>query len=323
MSTGYFSSDSRVLLADGSYKSISNVQIGDHVLNMESKPVKVTDVIKGEKKMMHEVRYQNWYAPLYCNGDLKIRVQKEDSSSEWVTASELSNEHRHVFDKNLYLNTFPATFTVTVKGKELGPSNELGLLFGLYAGYGSIGEKDGASELVFRFGPNETLLTQVSDLFTSLFDVETTTHKDEYCYQVRTGDDQIVQFFREFGSKMERTVPKRYLATEENFVQGLFQGLIDYDPNNKLSRFIPVSRGMAEVFVFVCTLLDLSFSNDTPRIDKTNVNVYPLMVSDEQEAGPLAKFYQSVLVDVELDTWALKVDSPDNSFIVNNLIVQC
>lgn len=330
MSNGYFSANSRVLLADGSYKNISEIAVGDKVLNKDSQVVNVTAVEKGPKTNLIQVQYQNWYAPLYCTGDAQIWGKNRDAEKfEWLNASEISNEHVHKSNKQVYLSSLQDSFKVTVKDRTLEPNYDLGLLFGLYAGYGSISAASVAStasassatssELVFRFGPNESLLTQVGELLSKLFGAESTTVKDEYCYQLRTTDSETIKFFKEFGSKLERRVPARYLATDESFVQGLFQGLIDFDPNTKVSRYIAVSRDMAELFACVCSLLELSFNHDNTRSDKS-IHVYPLSVQNEQEN--VSAFYQAVLTDTESDIWSLQVDGPNQSFIVNNLAVR-
>ena len=79
---------------------------------------------------------------------------------------------------------------------------------------------------------------------------------------------------------------------------------------------------MAEAFVCICSLLGLSFNNDTPRVDKCNIQVYPLFVLDQEDEVSFGKIHQAVLVDLELDTFNLQVDCPSGSFIVNNLVVK-
>jgi len=319
-----FSSDSQVLLADGSYKNITQIANGDSVLNMNLEPVKVTEVKKVGTSPVVEVKYQNWYAPLYCAGNLQVfaqsKIDGEMSETTWANASELTNNHYYTSERDIYKTRLSETFSVELaNGKTLEASADAGLLFGLYAGYGSC-SNDG--KLVFRFGPNDSLVEQVQQLLKNLFDAETTTEKDEYCYKITTSDAGAAEFFTKFGSKLERTVPKEYLCSNLEFAKGLFQGLVDYEPETKISRFIPVSRGMAEVFLTVCSLLHISFMNDTPRVDKRNIQVYPLFVEDQQDDTVLGRVQSSTLIDLELEMWSLSVECPTNSVIVNNMVVK-
>ena len=318
--TTLFSSESRVLLADGTFQSISKLVVGDILLNKNKKVTKVTNIVKGEKVSMTEVRYENWYTALYCTGNVQVFAQLKDEEPTWVNVSELTSEHSFHSNHECYSSSLQPNFNLQIKDKNLTATYETGLLFGLYSGYGNISE----NELVFRFGPNESLLTQVQELMVELLDTTPVIEKDEYCFQIKTTDSDVIEFFSEFGTKLERHIPTRYFASNDKFVQGLFQGLIDYDPDNKISRFIPVSQKMAESFLVICSLLKLCFMNDTPspKADKRVLHVYPLFVKDDTEEHTNCKFFTSILFDLEHEGWTLEVEDSEGGFIVNNVVVR-
>jgi len=313
-----FSSQTQVLLSDGSYKNIDQVTVGDTVLNKDLKPVKVVSVQKGEKLPVIEVRYENWFDSLHCSGKVKILCKNGEQDSQWVNVAKLSANDSYKTPDNLYEKILPNSFKVTLgNGKTLEPTQDVGLLFGLYAGFGHFNEID--NEIVFTFGPNEFVVNQVKDLLHNLFDANVQIEKDEFCFKVKTNNDHASAFFKQFGKKLERQLPKEYLVTNEDYVKGLYQGLVDYDPETKISRYIAVSKQMAHVFLYTCSLLGLSFTNDTVQLNKSTIEVYPLLVKDMENTT--SKIHQSGLIDLELDLWSLTVDCPTNSFIVNNLIV--
>ena len=323
---GYFSGEVRVLLPNGVYKDISAIKIGDLVLNLRNEPVKVTNVFQCPETPMIEVRYQNWYTPLYCTKNLQLLIADAPTNDnpsleevKWVSAENLNEKHNLTSEKHVYSSLLPNDFFVdiAVPGKKLvlTPSFDLGFIFGLYSGYGSI--IDGS--IVFRFGPNDDLVEQVEGLLKNLFDATADVEKNKFCYTVRSNCVQLLELFEEFGSKLERKIPQKYWSSNQEYITGLFSGLVDYEPNTRVNRYIPVTKDMAEVFFWCCSLLGLTFENDTTGIKK----VYPMSVKDKQDDAYLG----SVLhVNTEHRTlqegWNISVDCPTESFIANNVVVK-
>ncbi len=330
MSEGYFSGDAQILLANGSYKNIAQIKPGDRVINMRNDPVEVTKVHQGVKVSMMEIRYQNWYAPFYCTKDVHCLVMNNTDNEDpqiaelkWVVASDLHQDSLFTSESSIYRTLLPDEFSVPLttpnKILMLKPTYELGLIFGLYAGYGSITNE----KIVFLFGPNDSLVTQVKDLLKNLFDVDATIEKNEYCYQICADSAHLVELFTDFGTKVRRCIPHSYWSANEEYVHGILEGLVEYDPDNNISRYIPVTKNMAEVFLWVCSLVGLTFENDTPRIDKFPMRVYPLFIRHEQDDSYLGKITNvDTSANVELSGWNLEVACPTKSFIVNNLVVR-
>ena len=106
------------------------------------------------------------------------------------------------------------------------------------------------------------------------------------------------------------------------YLSGLYEGLVEYDPENKLCRYLPVSKSMAEIFTWVCGMLGLQFENETPKMAPGGLGIYPLFVKDSRDDSCLGvvteKTDHSVVIE---DGWNLRVDCPTDSFIANNIIV--
>ena len=333
MSKGFFSGDAQVLLANGGYKNISQLKPGDYVLNMCNKAVEILKVhqfSRGENAepatmSMKEIRYQNWYMPLYCSDDLELLIMQDNdeqfSEMQWVSAQDLKLQSALTSENNIYRTLLAKEFNVPFITPKtvltLKPTYDLGLIFGLYAGYGSV-NKD---MVEFRFGPNEDLVEQVTDLLDTLFDAVATIKKDEYCYRVQSESEHLVGLFNDFGSKINRHIPRSYWATDDEYVRGLFDGLVEFDPENNKSRYIPITKDMAEVFLWTCSLLGLTFENDTPPLNSSHIKVFPLFVRHEQEDSYLGKVTNISEAETECSGWNLEVDCSTNSFIVNNLVV--
>ncbi len=325
MSTGYFSGDSQVLLASGKYKNISQIEKGDLVFNEKDQAVEVLNVHHIDKVNMMELRYENWYTPFYCTSDLRVLVSKEDEDSRWVATKDLEKGMKlQLHYVNMVGKEFNIPLTTPEKVLVLKPTYEFGLLIGLYAGYGMVDD----GKVQFSFGPNNDLVDQVSDLLKHHFDAVPCVEKDECCYRIIESSSHVVDFFSEFGDKVNRIVPAKYFACDKEYVQGLYDGLVEYDPEKDINRYIPVTSDMAEVFLMVCSLLKKTFENDTPRL--STMRVYPLFVKNDRQDREYREDRQdhltgkvtSVEETVELEGWNLEVSSPRNSIVVNNLDVE-
>jgi len=314
MSKGYFSSNTQILLSNGDYKNISQLKPGDKVFNMYMKTVKVTKIHQGPKSNMLELRYPNWYTPLYCTPELKVLImkslpEKESATSDitdmrWICTNELSEHRRLVSEQNIYRFLLPKEFPSK-------KSYKMGVIFGLYAGYGSINN----NIVEFRFGVNDKLAEQVSDLLTELFDAETFIEKTTFCYKVQSSSTQLYDLFSEFRDRINRTIPRKYWSSNKEYIRGLFDGLVEFDSN--ISRYIPITRDMAEIFVWICSLLGITFENNTPRINQCSMQVFPLFIHNTQKTS-----IKIQPTDLKLETWNLTVDCPTDSFIADNLVVQ-
>ncbi len=325
MTGGFFSADTQVLLANGTYKNVSLLKPDDYVLNMNKKAVKVKKVLQGPAIGMTELQYSNWYSSFHCTRELEILIKdsspkKEEDDTIWTLADKLVTDNILSLGDYPYALKLPNEFNIPIitpkKIAILTPTYHLGLIFGLYAGYGSIVN----DSVEFRFGPNDELVKNVSEFLTDQFDAETFIEKDEHCYKVHSNSAHLLDFFSEFKSKLYRTIPNKYWSSKEDYVHGLFDGLIEFDPKTMVSRYISVTKEMAEIFLWICSILKQDLESAVATLDQSQMQVYSLFVNHAQQTSTDITVIENS--EQIFETWSIIVDCPTNSYIVNNLIVR-
>lgn len=327
---GFFSEESRVLLANGEYKDIKDVMPGDYVYNMHSETAKVLDVTKQEQGII-EIKYSGWYAAINCTGESELLVieEREDGISEmkWMKAEDLRQDVSFMSETNIYRDILPGKFSIPFrtmkKNLSLECTYEIGLLFGLYAGYGYIEE----NTINFTFGPNEELVKKLQELLLENLKAESKISKDNYCYNLTVDcniseNKHMLEIFQEFGEKMERKVPKKYWVNDENFIRGLFDGLVEYDPENNSSRLISVSKFLSETMVWICSILGYEMINQSQILPESNITVYPLLINNKNDDSVIGKIIEIKKSMEKSTVYNLTVDCPTKSFIVNGLVVK-
>lgn len=305
--------DSKILHADNVYRPICDLSAGDLVMNMHGQPVLVTSATKVLGNELMEIQHQNWHSALICNGDTKVL----SSEQNWIPARNLEAGTALAS----YCPCTPTRFEYTINGPNkqicLEPCYTLGQIFGLYCGYGSI--KDGTVE--FKFGINKELADILNELLTKDFDAALHIKHDDWCIRVQTDSKHMVELFEDFGPKIGRTLPEKYWAYDEEYLQGIFDGLIEYDPAKNLSRYIAVSADMAQLFSRICSARRMNFINEFPHIKGTSLMVYPLVVDHEHDGeNPIVLNVDQLQCTEE--TWLVTVECETNSYVVNGLIVK-
>jgi IMP dehydrogenase/GMP reductase len=86
--SGCFSADTKVLMANGTYKNINTIIPGESVINREGKPVKVLNVTcQGEKRVL-KIRTNNWHTDTIVTPDHRYWIgDLQTSSLECINTS--------------------------------------------------------------------------------------------------------------------------------------------------------------------------------------------------------------------------------------------
>lgn len=79
---GCFSSNTRVLLANGTYQNISDIEIGTMVINMNGDPVRVINKFNKGIRNTREIRTNNWHDNTYVTPDHNYWIGDLTSSSD-------------------------------------------------------------------------------------------------------------------------------------------------------------------------------------------------------------------------------------------------
>jgi IMP dehydrogenase/GMP reductase len=79
---GCFSSDTRILMADGTYKNISEIQVGSYVINRNGTPVKVINKFNKGIRNLIKIRTNNWHDETFVTSDHNYWIGDLSSCSE-------------------------------------------------------------------------------------------------------------------------------------------------------------------------------------------------------------------------------------------------
>ena len=79
---GCFKGDTRVLMGNGIYKNISDIEVGDMVINKDGKPVKVLNKMNKGVRDLVKVRTNNWHGHTFVTPDHRYWIGDMSSSSE-------------------------------------------------------------------------------------------------------------------------------------------------------------------------------------------------------------------------------------------------
>lgn len=285
----YFARGTRVLMQNGLYKSIEEIVVGDetmfgNVINVKSKPVE-----------MIKFYYNNWYTPTVCTKDICVKTingyETLKSTNTLINLSSLS------------LKQLPKIVTPTDVDLTKYPY-EFGYFLGLYIGYGTCNEN-----VVFRFGPNENLLEQIKEILEKMFGATVEVSKKNDVYQVSTESKFLIYLLQEFGNKIQRRIPQKYWVNDLDFLTGIFDGLIDEDPDLKILRCVTTSREMAEFFVWLASMINVEFTSE----GIIGVNVFPIVIVNRENI-PDIDFRETIQ-----QGWSLTIDG--DVLVINNLYI--
>lgn len=222
---------------------------------------------------------------------------------------------------------------------------DLGYIFGTFLG-------DGDSRLVtynlseigachWSFGLNEIdIATKVQKAVLNLFNYKCTiTNKDNKVLSVNCYNKSITRILYECGKRTDKHLPTKYYCKNKEYIQGLFDGLIDSDghiDNNKsqscnyvLSNTSPY---LIELFYWCCMNLGYSFcgmKRQKTACGLSNVCIdnlaQPYAVKTHTTNRHTTDYTYGRLLSKEQyqeeETWDIEVDCPTHSFIANNSIV--
>mgnify|MGYP000518922829 CR=1 FL=1 len=129
MGIGCFDKDTEVLMANGTYKRISEIEIGESVINMNGKPVKVKGKVNHGKKDLVRVRLSNWHEEVYVTPDHKFWIAnctnathrtkvgvvqrfKKHGTAQWCEISSVDNKNMYSLMPNDISFDLPENFSI-------------------------------------------------------------------------------------------------------------------------------------------------------------------------------------------------------------------
>jgi IMP dehydrogenase/GMP reductase len=236
-----------------------------------------------------------------------------------------------------------------IKIKRFINSNyDLGYIFGTYLGDGNshitINNKNCESASChwsFNINENDISNKLVSCIYNVIEYNCSIKKKDNNVLFINCYNKSFTKLLNEFSKKTNKFLPENYYCKNKDYIQGLFDGLIDSDGNIEITNtkkyiynLTNTSKYILELFYWCCMNLQISYSSnickksignlkgtcidnikDSYRIKTHTMNRY---TKDYLYSEVLNYDTSNILIDIG---WDIEVDCETHSFIANNSIV--
>ena len=392
---GCFRGDTRVLMATGIYKNISDIDEGEYVINKNGDAVKVLNKMNKGIKNVINIRTNNWHNNTYVTpdhnywiGDLSTNSKKSitklgkaklldkmsktiprQSKYKWNNIENSVEKKLLLMPKNIIWK-LPENFNIDladysirsiidenyiitknandIKTKRHITSNyDLGYIFGTFLGDGNsritISNKNCESgSCHWSFGINENDIANKLErcIYNTLEYSCSIKKKKDNVLQVNCYNKCFSKLLDEFSKRDTKFLPQKFYCSNKDYIQGLFDGLIDSDgnieitnKNNYIYNFTNTSKYILELFYWCCMNLNLSFSSkmchkSIGNLEGTSIdNLKDCYRIKTHTFNRFTKDYvYSEILDYNKEqvpelVWDIEVDCDTHSFIANNSIV--
>jgi IMP dehydrogenase/GMP reductase len=375
---GCFAAGTRVLMADASYKNIEDVVAGDRVINMHGDPVTVLkswctgvrDVIAvrhtaspGETVVTPDHRF--FVGDLTTTAPATVSARGYAAVLEKPTktgASKLQWQEVGAIEHATYLAPkhirfeLPDTFEIDLErygvrssalaryATKIGPSYDLGYLFGTFLGDGHAflnrTRNSDIGRVSWYFGAHETAIAdKLCDAVEAVTGVRPTIAGEQRgVLHIHLYSLQWARLLGEFGKKDDKHLPGAYRCGDPGYLKGLLDGLVDSDGNidgGGRICFRNTSQALAELFGILCLLNEGSFpeavveAGSAGGLAGVTGSCLPSYRSrlNVSHAKRHLESYQAVKtlgrrdLHLAVPVYDLEVDCPTHSFIADNVVV--
>ena len=375
---GCFAAGTRVLMANAQYKNIETIQVGDRVINQYGQAVTVVKSwCTGVREVM-QVRHTNsLFGTLvtpdhqYFMGDLTTvspatvsskgyadvlekPTRLSQSKLAWHAIGEL--EHGTCLLPRQVQFELPETFELDLHDygtcqrslaryqRFIRPSYSLGYLLGTFLGDGHAflaqSRNSQTGNVTWYFGSHEqTIANKLSDCVEEITGVRPQQTLKRNMIVVCLYSLQWARLLSQTGKRHEKHLPSEWYCADTNYLQGLFDGLLDSDGNvDQGGRlcFRNTSLPLMELFNLLCWTLKGSLPNcqlEPPTVGalkgaklencrdsyraRLNVSHEKRQLQDYQ----VVKILNRQRLGIALPVYDIEVDCPSHSFIADNAIV--
>ena len=390
---GCFASDTKILLANGTYKNISDIEIGDMVINKNGDPVEVINKFNKGIRNLYKTRTNNWHDKTYVTPDHKYWIGDLSSSSErsfsgtgkaklldklskttpksskykWKSLDEITkkdllllpNDIKWKLDPNFRIDLsefcnrgevkdnkiITKTSQNNIFNRYLRSTYDLGYIFGTFLGDGNSHitnfKKSERGSCHWSFGLHEIdIAKKLQESIKKELDYESSiSEKDGNVLSVNCYNKCLSKLLSQFSKKTEKHLPEKYYCSNIEYIQGLYDGLIDSDgstekcKDNKVINILTnTSKQILELFYWCCMNLKISYSvckKDKSIGNLKGTSIENLKDSFRIKTHTLNRFTKDYVYSEMFDrdetepqvTWDIEVDCPTHSFIANNSIV--
>lgn len=301
--SGCLAKGSRILLSNGFYKNIEDIEIGERIINKNGEVTTVINKFCTGIKKVHSLRSSTFYKNLVTTKDHqffvgKVRNKKDISNFGYVKALEKygSYDWSSLNEDNL-VTTFPRnvnfelpkTFSIplykryggnnnpitkTKLDTVISPTYESGFLFGSFLGDGHAAtakfKGSNIGSVRWYFGVNDVravakLKQAVKTIFN--YDLKVTLNKKGTMFFCNMYYKPLADYLVTFGKKTNKHLPPELLVDNTAYLEGLLDGLIESDGSNDGVRikFYNTSPFLMELFNIVVFLVKGFIPNNGKR----------------------------------------------------------
>lgn len=318
----YVTSDHKYWVGDLNSTSKETIRSRGYskLLNQKSKTIPKASKLKWKK--IEDVERDVLLIPNKINFDLKnsfeIKLKKR-------TSGNYKTGHIYTEDTNLK------------------PNYELGYIFGTFLGDGTshtaVHKGSHIGSVRWYFGYNEDRIAKkLEKSIEKVFDKRVKIKKEKNMTSVYLFYKPLADYLTKFEKKQNKNLPKELIINNEEYLEGIFDGLIDSDGHiekNGRIRFNNTSKKLIELFNIVHFILKGVFPNNLKKkISSGNLKAnlenfnqgYVADIINIGEKRLIEKYQLSKLLELErnikeVEVYDLEIDCPTHSFIANNSIV--
>ena len=295
---GCFTQDTKVLMADGTYRNINKVKTDEYVINKNGKPVKVLNVIDQGKKEVLKITTNNWHKDIFVTknheywiGDLssssyssvqnsgiaklldkQAKTKPKSSKYKWLNINDVDNKKMFtLMPKNiewLLQEEFSIDFDTenTLETKHVKSGYKLGYIFGTYLGNDNSKLVSGACHWLFGLREND-IANRVKDYIKELIDYNCNISvEDNKVLSVNCYNKCLSNLLYDFGANIEKKLPTKYYCKNKEYIKGIFDGLIDSGGHIEVNKSGSLNKSLdntseyiIELFNWCCINLNISF----------------------------------------------------------------
>lgn len=265
---GCFAAGTRVLMANGTYRNIEEVRVGDRVINMNGQPVTVAKAWCTGVREVIGVRHTASFRETFATPDHRFYVGDLNTSSRASIASKgyatllakptktgltkLKWKEVGTLDRDVMLLPkriafeMPAELTIDLSEyavreaklerytTEVRASYDLGYLLGTFLGDGHAflnrARNSDIGRVSWYFGKNEPEVTaKLVKAVEAVTGVAPKVVTGEKVDTVNLYSLQWARLLGECGKRHEKHLPDKYLCGNAEYLHGLFDGLVDSD----------------------------------------------------------------------------------------------
>ena len=391
---GCFAKETRVLMANGIYKNINEINEGEYVINSNGEPVKVLNVMNKGFRNVISIRTNNFHDKTivtpehkYWIGDLSSSSRKSLTSSgkvklleqntknkqskyKWYEIGHLDkienkccllmpNNIKWKLSENITIDLASycklgkiTTNFITTKNQHgekkinryLKSNYNLGYIFGTFLGdgYTQTDPENFSSSSHWSFDKKEIhIVNKLVKCIKNELGYECTYNvKQNKVLAVHCYNKIFTSILQKFSKRINKHLPQEYYCTNKQYIQGLFDGLIDSDgyteitPNKKhIYMLSNTSKKILELFYWCCMNLNISYSSVKCKKSIGNLTgtcIDNLKDSYRIKTHTLNRFtknyvyneiFEKTNINKKTEVYDIEVDCDTHSFIANNSIV--